>query len=141
MAQRTTMTAEEIVDELQRIANTDIADFADWDGKKGQELRQCIESITQHETQHVKYLKIKLHCKVAALAMLAKYHNLFKRTVASKGLVVVIQRPANALGSPQERIVVNTKPSNGQAVLPEITFSQPPGVKMASTTGAGSTNG
>lgn len=49
------------------------------------ELRQCIKSITQHETQHAKYLKLELHSKVAALGMLAKYHNLFKRIVASQG--------------------------------------------------------
>ncbi len=36
------------------------------------------------KTPHAKYLKIKLHSKVAALGMIAKYHNLFKRTLASQ---------------------------------------------------------
>ena len=147
------MEANEIVQKLQQIATTDIADFLTWDGKAQiltlknpneipPELRQCIESITQYETKHAKYLTLKLHSKVAALGMLAKYHNLFKRTVASKGLVVVIQRPANAPQEPHKApIVVNPKNGHGKPVLPEITFSRPPGAKSASTTGAGATNG
>jgi hypothetical protein len=74
---------------------------------------------------YVKYLKIKLHSKVAALAMLAKYHNLFKRTVASKGLMVVIHRPANAPPSSleQQPRVVNVRMATGGPCCRKSCFS------------------
>ena len=122
------MAAEDIVDKLQRIANTDITDFLTWKGDTlivkdpseiPKELRQCIESITQHETQHVKYLKIKLHSKVAALGMLAKYHNLFKRSIASKGLSVHIH-VAGPSGQPKAPVVVNPLKNGPPAPIPRI---------------------
>lgn len=96
------MKAADVVESLVRIAQADIRDYMKWEGnslviKSSDELTpeqaQCIESVTQHETQHVKYIKLKLHSKVKALDALAKHHNLFKQVMASKGLLVVYQRP------------------------------------------------
>ena len=130
------MNADEVVDRLQWIANTDITDFLTWKGTTlvvkdpseiPKELRQCIESIAQHETQHVKYLKIKLHSKVAALGMLAKYHNLFKRTIASKGLQVHIH-VANGPQAQKAPVVVNPNGNGQKAEIPsKVTFAFPPG--------------
>ena len=60
------LSADEIVTRLQRIATTDVLDFMTWATKTNTvtlknpkeiaaELAQCIESITQHETQHARY--------------------------------------------------------------------------------------
>jgi hypothetical protein len=147
--------AEVIVDRLQQIADSDIADFMTWDPEKNEiklkppdeipkHLRRCIKSISQHETQFAKYLKLELHSPVAALDKLAKYHNLFKRTVASKGLVVIIKRPAEKT-VPKQPIDVTPPKANGNghgpAKLPQITFIRPNGGKTASVNGSGTTNG
>lgn len=148
--------AEVIVDRLQQIADSDIADFLTWDPESKtvtlkhpdeipKALRRCIKSVTQHETKDVRYLKLELHSPVAALDKLAKYHNLFKRTVASKGLVVIINRPP-ATGPPQPTII-NPKPNgnghtNGKGTQPpQITFIRPNGGKTTAVTGSGSTIG
>ncbi len=107
------------------------------------ELRRCIKSITQHETQFAKYLKLELHSPVAALGMLAKYHNLFKRTISSKGLVVVIQRPPMKVEI-RAPIDVTPKPNgngNGHAKPPQVTFIRPTAGKTTATIAPGTTNG
>ena len=108
------MKAADVIDGLVKIASSDFRDFASWDGqtmtvKSSDELTPeqayCIESITQTETQHAKYLTVKLHSKVKALDYLAKHHNLFKQVMASKGLMVVYQRPQAQVIPDNARIV------------------------------------
>jgi phage terminase small subunit len=131
------MAAEEVVARLQQIADADIADFMSWDPERRtvtlkspqdipKELRRCIKSITQHETKDVRYLKLELHSPVAALDKLAKYHNLFKRTVASKGLIVNILRPP--LQPPSTTIPSSPMQNRPQLPQLEVTFKRPPGV-------------
>lgn len=146
--------AEVIVDRLQTIADASIDQFMEWDPDRHEiklkkvedipmELRRCIKSITQHETQHAKYLKLELHSPVSALGMLAKYHNLFKRTMASKGLVVVIQRPPLKVEI-KAPIDVTPKPNghgHGHAKPPQVTFIRPTAGKTTATIAPGTTNG
>lgn len=146
--------AEVIVDRLQTIADASIDQFMGWDPDRHEiklkkvedipkELRRCIKSITQHETQHAKYLKLELHSPVSALGMLAKYHNLFKRTMASKGLVVVIQRPPVKVEI-KAPIDVTPKPNgngHGHAKPPQVTFIRPAAGKTTATIAPGTTNG
>ena len=133
--QKRLMKATDVVESLVRIATTDIRDFMTWDGntmiiKSSDELTpeqaQCIESVTQHETQHVKYLKLKLHPKVKALDALAKHHNLFKQVMATKGLMVVYQRPKTQ-AVPQDARVVDGEVIEGKwkAAPKKIEFKRP----------------
>lgn len=133
--QKRLMKAADVVDGLVRIASTDIRDFVTWEGntmkvKSSDELTPeqayCIESITQHETQYVKYLKIKLHPKVKALDALAKHHNLFKQVMASKGLMVVYQRP-QAQVIPENARIVEGEVIEGKwkAAPTKIEFKRP----------------
>lgn len=133
--QKRLMKATDVVESLVRIATTDIRDFMTWDGntmtiKSSDELTpeqaQCIESVTQHETQHVKYLKLKLHPKVKALDALAKHHNLFKQVMATKGLMVVYQRPKTQ-AVPQDARVVEGEVIEGKwkAAPAKIEFKRP----------------
>ncbi len=141
------MKAADVVDSLVRIASTDIRDFMKWDGntlviKSSDELTpeqaQCIESVSLHETQHVKYLKLKLHPKVKALDALAKHHNLFKQVQATKGLMVVYQRPQNQ-AIPTEAKVVEGEVIEGKwkPVAKKIEWKRP----EAKANGNGNGNG
>lgn len=133
--QKRLMKATDVVESLVRIATTDIRDFMTWDGntmiiKSSDELTpeqaQCIESVTQHETQHVKYLKLKLHPKVKALDALAKHHNLFKQVMATKGLMVVYQRPKTQ-AVPKDAKIVEGEVIEGKwkAAPKKIEFKRP----------------
>ena len=129
------MKAADVVESLVRIAQADIRDYMTWEGnhlviKSSDELTpeqaQCIESVTQHETQHVKYIKLKLHSKVKALDALAKHHNLFKQVMASKGLLVVYQRP-QAQAVPDNAQIVDGEVIEGKwkAAAKRIEFKRP----------------
>lgn len=129
------MKAADVVDSLVRIASTDIRDFMKWEGndlviKSSDELKpeqaQCIESVTLHETRHVKYIKLKLHSKVKALDALAKHHNLFKQVMASRGLMVVYQRPQSQ-PPPVDAKVVEGEVIEGKwkPVMKQIAWKRP----------------
>lgn len=131
------MKAKDVVDGLVRIATADIRDYVTWEGndvrvKSSDELTDeqayCIESVQQHETQHTKYIKLKLHSKVKALDALAKYHNLFKQVLASKGLMVVYQRPPKET-LPDDAVVVEGQVIEGKfrPLAKSITFKRPEG--------------
>ena len=133
--QKRLMKAADVVESLVRIAQADIRDFMKWEGndlviKSSDELTpeqaQCIESVTLHETMHVKYLKLKLHPKVKALDALAKHHNLFKQVMASKGLMVVYQRP-QAQAVPDNAQIVDGEVIEGKwkPAAKRIEFKRP----------------
>ena len=154
--QKRLMKAEDVIDGLVKIASSDFRDFASWDGKtlnvkSSDELTPeqafCIESITQTETQHAKYLTVKLHSKVKALDYLAKHHNLFKQVMATKGLMVVYQRP-QAQAIPEGARIVEGEVIEGKwkTVPRKIEFKRPgisPGPNGSSGTPSqkGTTNG
>lgn len=141
------MKAADVVESLVRIAQADIRDYMTWDGnhlviKSSDELTpeqaQCIESVTQHETQHVKYIKLKLHSKVKALDALAKHHNLFKQVMASKGLLVVYQRP-QAQAVPENAQIVDGEVIEGKwkPAAKRIEFKRPTPKATGHTNGNG----
>lgn len=141
------MKAADVVESLVRIAQADIRDYMKWEGnslviKSSDELTpeqaQCIESVTQHETQHVKYIKLKLHSKVKALDALAKHHNLFKQVMASKGLLVVYQRP-QAQAVPENAQIVDGEVIEGKwkPAAKRIEFKRPAPKATGHTNGNG----
>jgi phage terminase small subunit len=95
------LKAEQVVQGLSLLASADIRDYAKWDKdntvtfKSSDELTPeqayCIESVKQVETQFSKTIELKLAKKQPALESLAQYHNLFRRTPASKGLWVTFE--------------------------------------------------
>jgi phage terminase small subunit len=95
------LKAEQVVQGLSLLASADIRDYAKWDKdntvtfKSSEELTPaqayCIESVKQVETQFSKTIELKLAKKQPALDSLAQFHSLFRRTPASKGLVVVFE--------------------------------------------------
>ena len=141
------MKAQDIVDNLVRIASTDIRDYLTWEGgrvtiKSSDELTPeqayCIESVQQHETQHAMFIKLKLHSKVKALDALAKHHNLFKQVMASKGLLVVYQRP-QAQAVPENAQIVDGEVIEGKwkPAAKRIEFKRPTPKANGHTNGNG----
>lgn len=118
--QRRLIKAEEIVEGLGRIAQANFGDFATWEGntlkiKSSAELtpeqKFCIESIEQRETQHTKYLRIKLYNKQKAYDLLTTISGMKKpKKATDKGLMVVYQRPK------AEAIPDNAKIVEGEVV-------------------------
>lgn len=130
------MKAQDVVEGLVRIASVKFTDIASWEGDEvtwkssadlPPEIAYCIESVEQHETQHSKYIKIKLCSKVKALDALAKHHNLFKQLLASKGLTIVYNRP-QAQAVPEGAKVIEGEVIDGK-LKPKpkrIEFVRPP---------------
>lgn len=97
----TALKAEQVVQGLSLLASSDIGDYMKWDSKKKltlkdmseltPEQRYCIESVEEKITQYGSTIKLQLAKKQPALDSLAQYHNLFRRTSAQKGLVVVFE--------------------------------------------------
>lgn len=97
---RVQMSADEVVDRLGYIARSDIRDVMTWDTTAGSvtlkssdklspEAAYAISEIQTHQTKYGTEIRVKMHDKAIALVSLGRYHNLFKRTTASKGLVVM----------------------------------------------------
>lgn len=97
---RVQMSAEEVVERLAQIARSDIRDVMEWDTTEGSvklkssseikpEAAYAISEIRTHRTKFGTEISVKMHDKAVALVSLGRYHNLFKRTTASKGLVVM----------------------------------------------------
>lgn len=100
LIQRVQMSAEEVVDRLGQIARSDIRQVMSWDVEAGtvqlkssdkisDEAAYAISEIQTHKTKYGTEIRVKVHDKAIALVSLGRYHNLFKRTTASKGLVVM----------------------------------------------------
>jgi phage terminase small subunit len=100
LIQRVQMSAEEVVDRLGQIARSDIRDVITWDTTAGSvtlkasdelspEAAYAISEIYTVTTKWGTDIRVKMHDKAIALVSLGRYHNLFKRTTASKGLVVM----------------------------------------------------
>jgi hypothetical protein len=81
----------------------------------------------------VKYLKIELHSKVAALGMLARYHNFFKRCDPTPGKCTLSKQEGHT-------IAINPQYGYGQPLCPKSRLRGRRGVKSTATNGAGSTN-
>jgi len=99
--QGTALKAEQVVQGLSLLASSDIGDYMKWDSKKNLTLkdmseltpaqRYCIEGVEEKITQWGTTIKLRLAKKQPALDSLAQYHNLFRRTPASKGLWVTFE--------------------------------------------------
>ena len=100
LIQRVQMSADEVVDRLAAIARSDIRDVITWDTTAGsvtlkasdelsQEAGYAISEIYTVTTKWGTDIRVRMHDKAIALVSLGRYHNLFKRTTASKGLVVM----------------------------------------------------
>lgn len=93
------LRAEQVVQGLSLLASSDIKDFLTWDAKKNKVTfvdfdtltpaqRFCIEGVKQKTSQWGDTIELRLAKKQPALETLALYHNLLKRPLASKGLIV-----------------------------------------------------
>jgi hypothetical protein len=95
------LQAEQVVQGLSLLGSSDVRNYMTWDKQNRVVLKDaseltpeqayCIESVEQVETQFSKTIKLRLAKKQPALESLAQYYNLFRRTPASKGLVVVFE--------------------------------------------------
>lgn len=99
--QGTALKAEQVVQGLSLLASSDVGDYMKWDSKKKLTLkdmseltpaqRYCVESVEEKITQWGTTIKLSLAKKQPALDSLAQYHNLFRRSLASKGLWVTFE--------------------------------------------------
>lgn len=100
LIQRVQMSAEDVVDKLGIIANSKITDVMSWNTEAGSvtlkssdelspDVAYAISEIYTVTTRYGTDIRVKMHDKAIALVSLGRYHNLFKRTTASKGLIVM----------------------------------------------------
>lgn len=125
------LDAEQVVQGLSLIASADIRDYLKWDEDNAVTLKNsseltteqayCIDSVEQHETQFSKTIKLRLAKKQPALDSLAQYHNLYRRTPGSKGLVVVFEEGQTAAAAQKSK---SAKPAPRTV---EVTFEEVPG--------------
>lgn len=85
-AQKAGVTQDQVLNELRKIAFSDMGDFASW-GPHGvsmkdseeleQEARRAVSEVSETETEHGGSRKFKLHDKVAALQLLGRHLGMF----------------------------------------------------------------
>jgi phage terminase small subunit len=85
-SKRTTVTADRVVEELARVAFSDMREFTHW-GATGVTLKEsatlpadmarCVAEVSQTVTQHGGSIRFKLHDKVAALTKLLEHTSTF----------------------------------------------------------------
>lgn len=85
-AERKQLTADMVLDELRRVAFSDIAQFVKWNGDNisivpseqlDKDATRCVSEISQTITLSGGTVKFKLHDKVSALEKLAKHLGLY----------------------------------------------------------------
>ena len=86
VAEKSGVTAERVLEELSRIAFSDMRQFAKW-GSAGVQLNdsadlsddeaRCVSEVSETVTKEGGTIKFKLHDKVAALTLLGKHLGLF----------------------------------------------------------------
>jgi phage terminase small subunit len=85
------ITVGRVLEELRRIALSDMRDFVDWrpDGVRlkpstglSSEAAACVAEVTEHVTETGRHVRFKLHDKMAALTTLAKHLGLLREPEA-----------------------------------------------------------
>ena len=89
-AQRTRVTQDDVIEELKRIAFSDMRTFAEW-GPGGVKLKdgaslpddaaRCVAEVCETVTKDGGSRRFKLHDKVGALAQLGKHLGLFRGNI------------------------------------------------------------
>lgn len=122
---RNHMTADAVLEELRILAKSDIGNvITGGDGRTievrnldelAPEVRRCIESVTEKQTQHGSTITVKLHSKIAALQMLFDHFGLSapKQVAHSGGLELVSAKAklAAKMDEIKQRAGIGTKPS------------------------------
>lgn len=85
-ADRTEVTADQVVKELALIGFANMADYADW-GPEGVKLKAAgnlpegaaaaVAEVSEHSTESTRTVRFKLHDKLGALNILAKHLGMF----------------------------------------------------------------
>ena len=145
MVQAYALSAEQVVQGLSLIASSNIRDYMRWGRTSGVRMvnadqltpqqAYCVEEVIQTVTKDgERSVRFKLQNKHAALDSLAKYHNLFRRTPASKGLFVSFED--GTIHSGGTKATREVQEHTRRKV--EVTFeSVPPGPTMKKGNGHG----
>jgi len=103
-AQRVAVRADEVVDELRKIAFSDMRSFAEWgpygvglleSGELTDDASGCVAEVGETITQHGGSKRIKLHDKPKALELLGKHLGMFAEKLAVSGGAELVIRIVN----------------------------------------------
>ena len=86
LVDKTDLTAQKVIDELQRVAFSTMDDYAEWgpdgvtllpSGEMEPDAARCVSEVSQTQTKDGGSIRFKLHDKVQALDKLGRYFKLF----------------------------------------------------------------